>query len=120
MRQWARACPHHSGSARWGGEVASQRASAGARSEAPKLKVNIVREEALGAHRLGPGGSPSSLEDEGGSEDEDERVDEADLGVALMRMGPWNRRAFQSHSGNGFEVRCSYCPRRKGGSFVGC
>lgn len=86
--------------------------------------MNIVREEALGAHRLGPGGSPSSLEDEGGSEDEcvdeDEHVDEADLGVALMHMGLWNRRAFQVHSGNGFEVRSSYCPRRKGGSFVGC
>ena len=71
-----------------------------------------------------PGGIPSSLEGEDGSEDErvgeDEHVDEASPGAALMRMGPWNRRVLLSHSGSGFEVRSSYCPRRMGGSFVGC
>lgn len=104
--------------------MASPWASAGVRSEAPELRVNKVRGEASVARRPGLGGMPSSLEGGDGSEDErvgeDERADEAGPGVALMRMGPWNRCVPPSHSGSGFEARCSCCPRRMGGSFVGC
>lgn len=104
--------------------MASPWASAGARSEAPKLRVNTVHGEASEGRRPGPGGIPNSLEGEGGSEDErageGEGVGEPGPGAALTHMGPWNRRVPPSHSGSGFVARSSYCPRRMGGSFVGC
>lgn len=119
-RQWAPACSRHSGLATWGGGGASPRASAGVRSGAPEPRVSTVHEGASEARRPGPVGIPNCLEGEGGSEGEDEHVDEADLGAALRHMGPWNRRVFPSHSGNGSEARSSYCPRRMEGSSVGC
>lgn len=86
--------------------------------------MSTVHGEAAGARRLGPGDMPSSLVDEGGSEDEhvdgDEHVGAAGRGATLMHMGLWNRREHPSHSGRGSEARSSYCPRRRGGSFVGC
>lgn len=85
--------------------------------------ASTVRAEADGARRPGPGDMPSSLVGEGESEDEraggDERVGAAGPDATLMRMGPWNRKEHPSHSGGGSEARSSYCPRRKGGSFVG-
>lgn len=78
----------------------------------------------MGAHKPGPEGIPNSLADEGGSEDErvgeDEHVGAPGLDVALMRMGPWNRKALPSHNGSGSETRCNCCPRRMGGNFVDC
>lgn len=86
--------------------------------------MNTVRGGAAGAHRPGPGGTPSSLVGEGGSEDERvgerERVGAAGPGAALMRTGPWNRKARPSRSGSGSVARSSYCPRRMEGSFVDC
>lgn len=74
--------------------------------------------------RLGPEDIPSSPAGEGGSGDErvgeDERVDEAGPGAALMRTGPWNRRVHPAHSANGSEARSRCCPRRMEGSFVDC
>lgn len=88
------------------------------------MMVSRVRGEAAAAHKLGPGDMASSLMGEGGSEDDcvggDERVGAAGLGASLMHMGPWNRKKHPSHSGSGSEGRSSYCPRRKGGSFVSC
>lgn len=104
--------------------MAAPWALAEARSGAPKRKENTVRGEALGARKPGPEGTPSSLVGEDGSGGEhvgeDEHVGAADPGAALMRMGPLNRKALLSHSGSGSEVRSSYCPRRKGGSFADC
>lgn len=94
-----------------------------AHSGAPKPTVSTVRGEAGGARRPEPGGMPSSLVGEGVGEDErvggDERVGAAGPDATLVHMGPWNRKEHPSHSGSGSEARSSYCPRRKGGSFVG-
>lgn len=83
--------------------------------------ASTVRAEADGARRLGPGDMPSSLVGE--SEDEraggDERVGAAGPDATLTHMGPWNRKEHPSRSEGGSEARSSYCPRRKGGSFVG-
>ena len=94
--------------------------------------MSTVRGEASGVRRPGPGDMPSFLVGEGGSEDERvgvgegegegerERVGAAGPGATLKRMGPWNRKEHPSHSGSDSEARSSYCPRRKGGSFVDC
>lgn len=92
--------------------------------------MSTVRGEASGVRRPGPGDMPSFLAGEGGSEDEragagagegeHERVGAAGPGATLKRMGPWNRKERPSHSGSDSEARSSYCPRRKGGSFVDC
>lgn len=72
----------------------------------------------MGARRLGPEYTPSSLVGGGGSEDE--RVGAAGLGVTPMHTGPWNRKERPCHNGSGSDARSSCCPRRKEGSFVGC
>lgn len=95
---------------------------------APELMASRVHGEAAGGHRPGPVDMPSSLRGEGGSEDAcvggreraDADADAAGLGASLMRTGPWNRKERPSRSGSDSEVRSSYYPRRKAGSFVGC
>lgn len=63
---------------------------------------------------------------EGGSEDacggggECAGAGAAGPGACLVRMGPWNRKERPSRSGSDSEVRSSYYPRRKAGSFVCC
>lgn len=63
---------------------------------------------------------------EGGSEDacggggERAGAGAAGPGACLVRMGPWNRKERPSRSGSDSEVRSSYYPRRKAGSFVCC
>lgn len=78
----------------------------------------------MGARRPGPGGTPNSLEGEGGSEDErvggGGRAGEAGPGAAPTRMGPWNRKERPSRSGSGSEARSSCCPRKTEGNCVYC
>lgn len=86
--------------------------------------MSTVHVEAEEGRTLGPEGIPSPLMGGGGDEcghvGEDEHAGVTGLDAAQRRTGPLNKLAHWSHSGGDSEVKCSYCPRKMGGSFVDC